>query len=113
MVARTGAFSVTFSDASAVAGRTPGLARPITSTHHMRLLVSREGDRVEPKSSKPSGAKIGCMLDGGKMAGGPCAGFAPVNPGGFTPTIVTGVEFTMMLFPITSGERAKRLVHSR
>jgi hypothetical protein len=46
MVARTAAFSVTLSDASAVTAVTLGFTRPITRIRHMHLFVSRQGDRV-------------------------------------------------------------------
>ena len=45
-----------------------GFTRPITKTHHKFLLVSRDD-----QAGSKSGATIGCMLNGRKMSGVPCA----------------------------------------
>src|ERR1700749_4716146 len=105
IVVRTAAFSCTFSLEDAAASEIPGFIRAITSTHHMLSLDKRE----PAESFRSCGATIGCMLKGKKISGVPCAEYAPVNPDGFTPTIVIGVAFTRMVFPMTCGERPNRL----
>ena len=81
----------------------------MTSTHHSSVFLSSEEDPCPPKFC---GATIGCMLKGKKTSGVPCAEYAPVNPGGFTPTIVIGFVFTRIVFPITLGDRPNRFVQN-
>ena len=53
------------------------------------------------------------MLKGRKISGVTCAEYAPVNPRGFTPTIVIGVTLTRIVLPITSGARANSFTQNR
>ena len=46
-------------------------------------------------------------MRGMKTSGELCALWAPVNPRGLTPTIVTGIVFTLMTLPRTFGEPPK------
>ena len=83
--------------------------RPMIKTHHSFWLLSKDGDQ---DASRSCGSTMGCILNGRKMSGDPWAEYAPVNPGGFTPTTVMGVAFTRMTFPITPDERPKRFAQS-
>ena len=62
----------TFNAACACASETPGLMRPITSTHHTF------GSSRNPPLS-PLGSISGCMLMDTKMSGDDCTSFAPVK----------------------------------
>ena len=52
----------------------------------------------------PHGSTSGCALRGIKKSGLDCTLLAPVNPGGMTPTIVTGTMFTLTVRPSTAGK---------
>src|SRR5271154_681482 len=68
--------------------------------HHSCDLV-----RMEPRLC---GTITGCIAKGRNTSGDDCGVSAPVKPGGFTTTSVTGVQFREMDLPTTDGERPKR-----
>src|SRR6185437_884427 len=99
IVERTALFRTTSIAAPAALSETPGLRRPITNTHHSFAFVRSDLASL--------GAAIGSMLKGRKISGDTCTLDAPVNSRGLTPIMVAGVRFTLIVLPITSGERPK------
>src|SRR6185312_5373155 len=80
---------------------TPGLRRPITTSHQQYLLV-RQG-RGKILGSHESGTTI--------SACNPIS--APVKPGGITPTIVKFMPSTVIARPIVAGFRPNCAVQRR
>ena len=105
IVALVAAASSTSRAACTCESGTPGFARPTIFNHQRSLSFSSE-------PFLPFGSITGCMLSGTNKSGESCIFFAPVKPRGFTPAIVSGVWFTVMVCPSTAGERPNSRSHT-
>src|SRR4029077_16627379 len=80
--------------------------RPMMLSHQTSGLDAPMSDPFLPR-----GSTSGWELKGRNRSGAACTLFAPVNPAGVTPMMVTGTMLTLIVRPITEGDEPNVRCH--